>query len=242
MTAVLFAILIASIFTGSSLLTLFGSPYFVRGRSLAIAVAAGVLLALAFGDLFPEGLELTGKRAVAGFISSFAVLFLIESFTHAHTHHAPHEPLQTHAHLPFLLGLALHNVADGFAVGIAARLGGSTSAAIGFGVLIHQIPVGVSFAAVLAATNTPARVILRAAVALGAVIPLATAFTVAVPPLSDTVLGVLVSVAGGILAYVSTAHLLPEAQAEHPGRTTGIVFTLTLLLMTTALLTILAES
>lgn len=234
MTALLFAILIAVIFTGSSLFTVFGNFRMVRGRSFAIAIAAGVLLALAFGDLFPEGLALAGKLAIAGFISSFAVLFLIEAFTHAHTHHAPDDAMAAHAHLPFLLGLALHNVADGFAVGISAQLGGSNSAAVGFGVLVHQIPVGLSFVAVLSVTHMPRRAIVRAALTLGAIIPLATALTVALPPLPTTVLGCLISIAGGILAYVSTAHLLPEAQAEHPRRTTGFVFAATLIVMTTA--------
>lgn len=241
MTAISIAFLIALVFTGSSLVALWSNIVTARRRSAAIAVAAGVLLALAFGDLFPESLELAGTPAVVGFIAAYAVLFLIESLTHAHTHHAPDEHVHAHAHLPFLVGLALHNLADGFAVGITSQLAGTTSAAIGFGVLVHQIPVGLSFATVLVAAHLSRRSIVGAAVFVSAIIPLATALTIALPPLSDAALGTLIGVAGGILAYVSTAHLLPEAQAEQPRHITGIVFAATLLLMTTALFTVLAE-
>lgn len=233
--------LIAAVFAASALLALSGKALPARSRPMTIAVAAGVLLALAFGDLFPESIELGGALAIAGFISAFAVLFLIEALTHAHTHHASDQPIGAHAYLPFLVGLAIHNVADGFAVGISTRLAEGTAVTVGVGVLVHQVPVGLSFATVLAATHIPRRSIMYAAVVLAACIPLATAITIVTPPLSDPMLGVLIGIAAGILAYVSTAHLLPEAQNEHPGTTTGIVFASTLLIMTTLTLTVLAE-
>lgn len=52
---------------GASLLALLGKGMGTRGRSYSVAVAAGILLALTFGDLFPEALELGGRTAVGGF-------------------------------------------------------------------------------------------------------------------------------------------------------------------------------
>lgn len=241
MTAIGTAILIALIFTASSLIALFGSVRTTQGRMVAVAIAAGVLLTLAFGDLFPESLELAGKSAVVGFVGMFALLFLIESWTRAHMHHVPEEHVHNHAHLPFIFGLILHNLADGFAVGISARLSERASSAVGFGVLVHQLPVGVSFVAVLAAAHLPQRSIVRLSALLGTMIPLATTATLVLPPVSNHVLGILLSVAGGTLAYVSTAHLLPEAQAEHPSRVTGMIFAGTVVFMTISLFTVLAE-
>jgi hypothetical protein len=34
-----------------------------------------------------------------------------------------------------------------------------------------------------------------------------------------------IAVAAGVLAYMGASHLLPEAQAEHPSRAVGVVFT-----------------
>ena len=60
MSAVVLAMFAAVGFSGASLLALLGGQMSARGRSYAAAFAAGILLALAFADLFPESLELGG--------------------------------------------------------------------------------------------------------------------------------------------------------------------------------------
>lgn len=239
MTVLVIAVLAAVAFSLPSLLVLSGGAMPVRGRSYAVAVAAGILLALALGDLFPESLELAGRGGIAGFIGGFALLFLVETLTHAHTHHAPEEPVHKHALAPFVLGLALHNFADGFALGISASTSTASAVAIGFGVLVHQLPVALSLAAVFAAAHTSRRSLLRVTVLLALVIPLAAALTVALPAPGEGTLGVLIGVAGGVLTYISTAHLLPEAQAEEPRTITGLLFAATLTIATLALFTVL---
>jgi hypothetical protein len=59
--------------------------------------------------------------------------------------------------------------------------------------------------------------------------PLAAALTVALPVPGDEVLGFLTGVAGGVLANVGAAHLLPEAQAEHPTKGIRVLFAATLI-------------
>src|SRR4051794_9662534 len=135
---IMIAVLAAIGFAGSSLIAVFGREMTVTARSYVIAIAAGILLALAFGDLFPESLDMAGHIAVVGFIGGYALLFLIESFTSAHTHHAPREHVHVHSMLPFIAGLALHNLADGFTVGMSGRLSEATALIVGLGVLIHQ--------------------------------------------------------------------------------------------------------
>jgi hypothetical protein len=44
-------------------LALFGGELRAKERSYSAAVAAGILLALAFVELFPEGLELAGQSS-----------------------------------------------------------------------------------------------------------------------------------------------------------------------------------
>ena len=76
---------------------------------------------------------------------------------------------------------------------------------------------------------------------LGLAIPLASGLTVALPEPSEGVLGFLIGIAGGVLAYMGTAHLLPEAQAEYPSRVTGILFALTLIVAAGGLMTVLGD-
>lgn len=234
----LFAATLAAIgFSGASLLGLLGRGLGARGRSYSAAFAAGILLALAFADLFPEGLELAGEPAIAGFVGGFAFLLLTEVFTRAHTHHSPEEGVHKHALGPFVLGLAIHNLSDGFVLGVSAKAS-ITSWLVGLGILVHQVPVGVSMAAVfVAASATVARTV-RTAVVLGLAIPLAAILTVALPVPSGQALGFLTGVAGGVLAYIGSAHLLPEAQAEHPSRGIGILFAATLVITAIGLMAV----
>src|SRR5215204_1807664 len=236
MNAILMASLAAGGFAAASLLALLGGELGARGRSYAAAFAAGILLALAFVDLFPEGLELGGETAVAGFIGGFALLFMTEAFTRAHTHHQPEEHVHKHALGPFVFGLAVHNLADGFVLGVAAKAATVTSWLVGLGVLVHQVPVGISLAAVLLAARVGKAGIMRTAILLGLAIPAAAALTVAFPSPGEDTLGLLTGVAGGVLAYIGAAHLLPEAQAEHTDRFASILFVATLILTAAGLI------
>ncbi len=228
-------------FSGASLLALLGGGLGARGRSYSAAFAAGILLALAFVDLFPEGLELAGETAVAGFIGGFVLLFLTEVLTRAHTHHSPEEHLGKHALGPFVSGLMIHNFADGFVLGVAAKGSAITSWLVGLGILVHQAPVGISLAAVLVAAQATRARVMSTAISLGLAIPLAAGLTIILPVPGDQALGALTGVAGGVLAYMGAAHLLPEAQAEHPSKATGVVFAATLVVTAVGLMTVLGD-
>jgi zinc and cadmium transporter len=239
--ATLTAILAAIGFSGASLLALLGGGLGARGRSYSAAFAAGILLALAFVDLFPEGLEVAGEPAVVGFVGGFVLLFLTEVLTRAHTHHSPEERVSKHALGPFVLGLMIHNFADGFVLGVSAKASAITSWLVGLGILVHQVPVGISLAAVLVSASATRVQVVRTALLLGLAIPLAAGLTTVLPLGSDQALGALIGVAGGVLAYIGATHLLPEAQAEHPSKATGILFAGTLVLTTIGLMTILGH-
>jgi hypothetical protein len=43
------------------------------------------------------------------------------------------------------------------------------------------------------------------------------------------------------LVYIGATHLLPEAQAEHPSKVTGVLFATTLVLTTIGLMTVLGH-
>ena len=238
MSAILVAVLAAIGFSGASLLALLGGDVSARGRSYSAAFAAGILLALAFVDLFPEGLEFAGEWAIAGFIGGFVFLFVTEVLTRAHTHHSTEERVSKHALGPFVVGLAIHNFADGFVLGVGAKASVITSWLLGLGVLVHQMPVGISLAAVFVATRATGARILRTAVLLGLAIPLAAGLTVALPVPGDEALGFLTGIAGGVLAYVGAAHLLPEAQAEHPSKGIGVIFAVTLVVTAAGLMAV----
>lgn len=238
MLGVLVAVLSAAGFLAASLLALTGRGLSDQRRAASVALAAGILLALSFADLFPESLDLAGDTAVWTFVAGFAVLFVVELLTRGHTHHSTDEHVHAHPLVPFVVGLAIHNVADGFALGISSELSASAALAMGLGVFIHQVPVGISVAAVLASARLTRAEIWRIAGLLAAAIPLSAGITVLLPAPGDETLGALVGFVAGVLTYMGASHLLPEAQREHPSRLPGAVFVVTLTGMTLILLTL----
>ncbi len=235
MTAIILGLVAAFFFVIPSLVTLRNAALTGPGRSFAIAIAAGILLVLAFGDLFPEAFAEAGRGAIVGFIVGFALLFLVETFTHAHTHHAPGDHVHRHALTSFVFGLGIHNAADGFALGVSTDLSVGSSLAVGFGIIVHQLPVAISLAAVFATAHASRRDLLRTSALLGLIIPIAAGLTAALPLPDRNAVGILTGVAGGVLAYMGATHLLPEAQTEHPRPAVGITFIATLAIMTALL-------
>ena len=236
LNAVLLAALAAIGFSGASFLALLGRELGARGRASLAAIAAGILLALAFVDLFPEGLELAGEPAIAGFVAGFVLLFSTEAVRTHSPHHAPEERVGKRTLGPFVLGLAIHNIADGFVLGVGAKASDITTGLVGLGIIAHQAPVGISLAAVLVATRATHAQVVRSTVLLGLAIPLAAGLTAAAPVPGDQTLGLLIGVASGVLAYMGAAHLLPEAQAINPSRITSAVFVATLIGTTVGLM------
>src|SRR5215203_603727 len=177
-TALLVAVFAAVGFSGAALFALLGRGASPALQSYATAAAAGILLALAFGDLFPESLEMAHGAAVVGFLGGFAALFLADTLTHSHSHPSEDEHAHKHSLGSFVLGLSIHNSADGFVLGVGAKTAAVTAVgALDFGILVHQMPVGGALAAVLIATQASRRRMVVTAVALGLVIPLATGVT-----------------------------------------------------------------
>ena len=239
MTTIFPAVLAAIGFSAASFLTLLRGEVGPKGRLYSVAIAAGILLSLAFVDLFPESLEMASSAAIAGFVGGFGLMFLVETFTRAHTYYSHYEHLLKHNLTPFMLGLAIHNLADGFVLGIAAKTSAIASELVGFGVLVHQIPIGISLAAVLLAARATRKQVMLTALLLGLAIPLAATLSLISPVPSDALMAILLGTAGGVLAYIGSAHLVLETQSEQPSRTIGLLFAMTLVITTVVLLTFL---
>jgi ZIP family zinc transporter len=241
MHTILLAIIAGGTFALAGMLGLFGVTVGRVTRLASVAIAAGILLSITFSDLLPDALADAGRtRTAFGFMAGFVLLFLMEALSGAHVHHHDGDDEHLHHHSlnhhhsarPFILGLSLHNLTDGLAIGTTTVLSKGAASAVTIGVLVHQLPVGISFAAVLGALQTSRAATMRASLFCASMIPLGAAIILALPDLSDAVLGTLVAGAGGALCYVACGHLLPEAQSERHA-VVAPVFVMALVLTTT---------
>ena len=249
--AFLFACIAAAGFFAASFAVNSALGRSTRVQTLAMLVSAGILLGIAFADLLPEAFELAGTaRAALSVAAGFVVLYAVETLTGGHTHHIePHADGHGHAHahahshapaldadgcvprhavIPFLIGIGLHNFSDGIVIGASDAASDASGAGVAIGILIHQLPVGLSFGAVLLASGLTSRAVHRDALLIAAMIPAGALLIALLPNLGDAGLGTLIGMAAGALIYISAGHLLPEAHSESRdlGATTAFVVAL----------------
>ncbi len=212
-----------------------------------MAIAAGVVVATALADLFPEAYELAGHErvleigiaAVGGFLGfSFLEAFLHQSsFEHAgddqHAgEHGDEHPGQAPAALrrtsPGLLGLlppislVLHSAMDGLVIGLAFQAGDDIGLIVLLAVLLHDFADGMNVATVALEAARGVRVAI-AFVLLDAVAAPIGGLLSTVVTIDDPTLGLLLAMFGGVFLAVGAGHLLPESQHQDPARAPQMV-------------------
>lgn len=199
-----------------------------------MALAAGVVVATAIADLFPEAFELAGPEnvvgigvaAVIGFIGfSFLEAFLHQSsFEHADDHeHADHPGTRRARPGPGLIGLlppislVIHSALDGLVIGLAFQAGDEIGWIVLLAVLLHDFADGMNVATVALEAARGERFAVAFVLLDGIAAPVGGFLStlVTVEPLT---LGLLLAMFGGVFLAIGAGHLLPESQHRDPGR------------------------
>ena len=139
-----------------------------------LAFAAGVMFGAAFFHMLPEAYADGGFWACAMVPAGFVFLMALERTMMTH---ACEEPLEctehVHGHtlgLAAFLGLSLHTLFDGIALGSAVKEGVGPMALLA--ITSHKIPSSLSLAAILKAEGKSSARILSFATAYGLMVPL----------------------------------------------------------------------
>jgi ZIP family zinc transporter len=191
------------------------------GRHLAAAmtVAAGVLLATALVDLAPEAAERIGaENAGVAMLAGFALYLLAETLLERGSGHVHDDAARVHRPVRRLglvgpLGLLLHSLLDGVAIGA----GFATSPELGLLVLLavvaHDFADGLNLVTLALASGAGRRGATALLVVDALAVPAGAALgtTVAVDP---SLLAVLLALFAGVFLAVGAGHLLPEARAD----------------------------
>lgn len=139
----------------------------IRSRTgLLLSFSAGVMLGAAFFHMLPEAVEAGGLEAFSWALGGFVFLFLLEKYFLVHfcKEDVPHptgcEAEHHHHHtgtvgLAAFVGMSLHTLTDGFALGTAIEVGVGTT--VFLAILFHKIPSSFSLATILLHERDEAR-------------------------------------------------------------------------------------
>jgi ZIP family zinc transporter len=197
---------------------------------LVLGLSAGLLLGLVSFDLLPEIFEmnqnnLIGVRAVSiALIIGFLSLHFIEQFV------GSHEPAESdyghdHTHAVEIAGtvgaiaMAGHIFLDGVALALAFKVSDALGIAVFVAMLVHAFSDGLNTVALLIKTGQWKKrgkylLVIDAIARIGGA-AVGSALTI-----SDSNLAIYLALFSGIVIYLATSHILPEAHSKHPSKVT----------------------
>jgi len=211
---------------------------------IVLGLAAGLLLGLVAFDLLPEIFELNtlntneifhAPAVSVAFIAGFMLLHLFERALGSHEP-SDSEYANDHKHTHNLAGtvgaltMSGHVFLDGVALGIAFQVSNSLGFAIFVALLVHAFSDGLNTVSLLIKSgNWTKRAIWLLAV--DAIMRISGAAFGTYISISDPLLGLYLAVFAGMLIYLATSHILPEAHAKHSSKLTMVATFVGILIM-----------
>ena len=203
---------------------------------LVLGLSAGLLLGLVGFDLLPEIFEMNSsdlggvKTISIALISGFLFLHFLEQFV------GSHEPAESdyghdHKHAVEIAGvvgavaMAGHIFLDGVALALAFKVSTELGIAVFIAMIVHAFSDGLNTVALLIKTNQW-REKGKYLLGLDAVARIGGAAIGSALTISDANLAIYLAAFSGIVIYLATSHILPEAHSKHPSKVT-MVATLT---------------
>jgi ZIP family zinc transporter len=215
---------------GAFVMTLFGgwvAQHVTDRRHLILGLAGGLMLGVVGLDLLPEALEAAGGPVfgvpgallcfVGGFLAAHALERLLAVRKAAHGMDPDERVPQVG--LTAATAMVVHSVMDGFAIGLAYQVGQDMAVAVALAVIAHDFADGFNTYTITSLYGNARR---RALVMLGAdaVAPVVGAASTLLITLPEHWLGIYLGFFGGVLLYLATSDILPEAHHEHPALST----------------------
>lgn len=221
-----------------SLLSLSGLVFYLFNKGernrlniALVSLAAGALIGDAFIHLIPEGFENEGSDLISlTIILGLLFFFVLENLIH--WRHCHIEDSKTHLHtfaITNLVGDAMHNLIDGFIIGISFISGSTVGFSAALAIALHEIPQEIGDFGVLIHAGLSRRkaILLNLCTALVAVLGLFLAFLI--QDISPELVTYSLTFAAGGFIYIAVADLIPEIR--HPGTIAGTLHQITFMLI-----------
>ncbi|MHA1226734.1 MAG: ZIP family metal transporter [Candidatus Hodarchaeales archaeon] len=180
-------------------------------------------MALVFFDILPEAIELSALALPTTFLGFF-IFYLLENFIvihsgselHYHKDNDRHKAHMASSRLGIMAfsGLAFHSLIDGLIIGLGFEISLEVGTLASIAVISHEVSEGVtSFSLInesLPDKATGLSLIIAAATPVGA---FSSLFFIS--GLTDSVIGLMLSLAAGTFIYVAASDLIPETHESH---------------------------
>lgn len=196
-----------------------------RFEAFTLSFGAGIMIGTGFLHLIPEAAELVGGRAGVAVLIGYLALLIFEKFVMIH----PCEEMDCHFHhlgLSAYLGISLHSLVDGLAVG--ASLGSlALSTVVFLSILVHKVPYSYSLGSLLCLGNRSRPRLLTMILIFALMTPIGAILTHAlIRDMPESTLGYAMGFSAGNFLFVATSDLLPQIKLHDRRERRQLVFLL----------------
>jgi len=210
-------------------LPLFGR---LRRSDLLLSFSAGIMLGAAFLHMLPEAVESAGAAAIPFVLVGFILMYVLERLVLVHlcaepgpnatlsgeaapvVHGHGHDHIGCEVHtlgLAAWVGMSLHTIVDGFALG-AASVTPELGLLVFLAILAHKVPNAFSLSAILVAEGHSRRRALLLNGAFALMLPLGVGLFVLARELVQvrTFTGLALAASAGTFLHLSVSDILPD--------------------------------
>lgn len=188
-----------------------------RALGRLFSARAGILLAVAFTEVLPEGWEANPLIAGWAAVLAFAALFFMGSVSMVDT--CPEYLADCRVHLlswTALVALSFHSLIDGFNLGVSFSAGATAGTAIGIALAIHKLADGFTLTSLFRQSGYTKTGILLGTTTIATATPLGTLlahrglYGGGLPGLKAGLLGF----AAGSFVYIAAADIFPRLHKD----------------------------
>jgi zinc and cadmium transporter len=194
-----------------------------RALALLLSFSAGVLLGAVFFHMLPE----TGRVLVDDIglpvLAGFLLIFVMERFVFVHACEERECDIH-HMGIPAFLGISLHSLLDGVALGAGLMLP-QVGPIVLLAVIIHKMPDSISISSILLSAGWARSKVARLSALFSLTTPVGALLTfLFFRSLSEEHIAIAIGVSAGTFLAIATADILPQVHRIEQRNPLTLVF------------------
>lgn len=198
-----------------------------NGKTMGMLYGAtsGLMLAMICFDVLPEALDKGRMDLVFTGISIGTLLgILLDDLVQSLESQCVRFRLQNVGRTGLLLalGIAIHNIPEGFALGAMAHASADLIGRFATILALHSIPEGIAMAIPFKKAHTPFLFLIGLCTYLGIMMGIGAVLGYILSGLSENLISTGLGIAGGIILYIVCGELIPESRKIWNGRWTTV--------------------
>lgn len=180
-----------------------------RALALLLSFSAGVLLGAVFFHMLPETAKVLGEHVGLPVLAGFLLIFVMERFVFVHACEE-HDCDIHQMGLPAFLGISLHSLLDGIALG-AGLIMPQLGPVVLLAVIIHKMPDSMSISSILLSAGWERRKVGKLNLLFSLTTPLGALLAfLCFRVLSPEHVAIAIGLSAGTFLAIATADILPH--------------------------------